>query len=275
MEGNRATRFLRSPGGPGARALRPAFVVVALLVTALLGDAGRPLSAQEDEESPDTRSTQLWLAYQAFRPLNNKRLVLHFEGRTNGPGDDAWASIDGRTRVDFYPLPWLDVYPEALLRYTEETQDLDSFQATLRGGVRFKVPSTQEVFNFERVPLQRFDFGVLLRLEWRNFFYSGGETDSSWRGRIRAEAKFPLNHKSMGEDKTVYVRGDAEAFIPLGDESPETFANRWRFRLGGGYRITFTWRVEALGIWQQSRNTLEEDFKTTEFMLSLRLRHYF
>ncbi len=202
--------------------------------------------------------------------------MLHFEGRTNTGGEDpSWASLDGRTRVNIYPLSWLDVFPEVLLRYTAEKEDLDSFQATLRGGVRFRLPSTQQIFNRERVPLQRFDLGLLLRFEWRNFFYSGGETDSSWRGRIRGEAKFPLNHKSMGEDRTVYLRGDAEAFIPLGDESPETFANRWRFRGGAGYRFGFTWRVEALGIWQQSRNTLEEDFKTTEFMLNLRLRHYF
>jgi hypothetical protein len=246
-----------------------------LLAAVLLGSAEGPLLAQEDEASPDSRSSQLWLTYQAFRPLDQKRWGLHLEGRTNGPGEDTWASLDGRTRIHFYPRAWLDVYPEVLLRYTEETEDLDSFQATLRGGVRFRVPSTQEVFNFERVPLQRLDVGLLVRLEWRNFFYSGGENDSSWRGRVRAEAKFPLNHRSMGEDRTVYLRGDAEAFIPLGDESPETFANRWRARLGGGYRFTFTWRVEALGIWQQSRNTLEEDFKTTEFMLNLRLRHFF
>jgi hypothetical protein len=200
---------------------------------------------------------------------------MHFEGRGGDFQGDAWGSLDGRVRTNFYPLTWLDLFPEFLLRYTHQTADLNSTTATLRGGVRFRVPSTAEVFNRERVPLHRFDVSGLIRLEWRNFFYSNGDRDSSWRTRARFEGRFPLNHVSMGTDNTVYLRGDAEAFFPLGEEAGETFANRWRFRGGAGYRFSYSWRVEVLGIWQKSRNTLEDDFETTEFMLNLRLRHYF
>ena len=235
-----------------------------------------PASAQEGDETPEEVGGQLWLTFQAFKPMNKKQWVSHFEGRSNGDqGAATWFSLDGRTRVNFYPRPWLDLFPEILLRYTQQREDLNSFTVNVRGGVRFRVPSTQEIFNRERVPLQRFDVSVLLRLEWRNFFYGRGIHDSSWRARGRAEVRVPLNHDNMGVDRTVYLRGDAEVFLPLGDESPETFANRWRFRGGAGYRINFSWRVEALGIWQRSRNTFQDDFRTTELMLNLRLRHFF
>ncbi len=256
-------------------------LVFGVLLTILGTLAPAPhLYAQEDQEgsTEDTSTGQLWLTYQALRPLGNKRWVLHLQGRTNGPAtNSSFASIDGRTRINFYPEPWLDVFPEVLLRYTEEQVDLNSFQVTVRGGIRLKVPSTADLFNREQVPLQRWDLALLTRLEWRNFFYTGGEHDSSWRGRLRLELKVPLNHSSMGEDQTVYARTDAEAFIPLGSESPETYANRWRIRLGAGYRFTFGWRVEALGIVQRSRNTIDEDFESmdTEYMLDLRLRHFF
>ena len=99
------------------------------------------------------------------------------------------------------------------------------------------------------------------------------EPPDVWEGRL--EAKFPINRANLGIDNVVYLRGDAEVFVPLGDDAPETFGNRWRMRLGGGYRFSFPWRIEVLGIWQRSRNTLEDDFGTTQFMLDLRLRHYF
>jgi hypothetical protein len=238
--------------------------------------AAAPVVAQDASEEPDKTSGQLWLTFRTLKPLENKQWVMHFDARTNGnQGARTFASLDARTRVNFYPLSWLDLSPEIVLRYAHQREDLNTFTATPRVGVRFRLPHVQRVLNRERVPLRRFDFAVLLRLEWRNVFYGDGISNSSWRARARAEGKVPLNHENMSVDKTVYLRGDAEAFIPLGDETPETFASRWRFRAGAGYRFSFAWRIEALGIWQTSRNTLEDDFGTTEFVLNLRLNHYF
>ncbi len=236
-----------------------------------------PALAQDGEEpSASVTDNQLWLTFQTFRPMNDKQWVLHFEGRTNGNQDvGQFGSVDARTRMNFYPTAWLDVFPEVVARYTVENDDVNSTMVNLRGGLRFRVPSTQRIFNRERVPLQRFDFGVLFRLEWRNFFYQDGSHDSAWRSRGRVEARFPVNRKSLSADRTLYLRGDAEVFVPIGEEAAETFADRWRFRAGLGYRFTFPWRVEAFAIWQRSRDTLESGFESTEFIVNLRLRHYY
>jgi hypothetical protein len=265
-------------GGPIAAAAPFLALLVLACIVPLHGQGVDPgdQTEREAEEAPPTVSRQLWLTFQAFKPIGPRQFVLHAEARTNTAGDDGdWASVDVRGRTNFYPTPWLDVFPELLLRYTHEAEDVSSFATTLRGGLRVQFPNTEALFNRERVPLGRFDFAGLLRLEWRHFWYTGGETDTSWRARARAEARFPVNRASLGADDLFYLRGDAEIFLPLDDETPETFANRWRFRMGGGYRFSFPWRIEALGIWQRSRNTIEEDFETTEFMLNLRLRHYF
>ena len=216
---------------PSARTL---LRLVFLCAAATLMAAPTAAGAQESEESTAT-STQVWGTFQVFKPLWDKQLVMHFEGRTGGFEGDAWGSLDGRARVNFYLLPWLDVFPELLLRYTHQTAELNSTTATVRGGVRFGVPNTAQVFNRERVPLQRFDFSVLIRLEWRNFFYSNGDYTSDWRTRVRLEGRFPINHVSLGADNNVYLRGDEEVFFPIGEEAGETFAKP---HAGGGNQGT-------------------------------------
>jgi hypothetical protein len=52
-----------------------------------------------------------------------------------------------------------------------------------------------------------------LRLEWRNFDYSGDQPDSSTlRLRNRVELLYPLNRPRIGDDGALYVPGDAEWF---------------------------------------------------------------
>ena len=160
--------------------------------------AAAPLVAQDASEDPDETDAQLWLTFRAIKPLENKQWVMHFDGRTNGnPGANTFASLDARTRVNFYVLSWLDLYPEILLRYTHQREDLNTFSTILRGGVRFRLPHVQRVLNRERVPLRRLDSAVLLRLEWRNVFSDDGINNSSWRARGRLEARFPLNRENM------------------------------------------------------------------------------
>ena len=259
---------------PIRRGVVPRFAALAGVFIGLA--AAAPVVAQDAAEGPDEAGAQLWLSFKAVRPLNNKQWVLRFDARTNGDdGANTFASLGGRTGFNFYPLPWLDLFPEVWLKYTDRREDPNTFTTTLRGGVRFRLPHVQRAIDRERVPLQRFDLAVLLRLEWRNALSEGGRSGDSWRARGRIEAKFPVNHRNISVDKTLYIRSDAEVFVPVFGESPELFANRFRVRAGAGYRVSFSWRIEALGIWQTSRTTFEDDFDSNEFMLMVRLHHYF
>ena len=116
----------------------------------------------------------------------------------------------------------------------------------------------------------------LVRVEYRNFFYSGGDTDydSTVRFRNRLEFQLPLNKPRMTEDGARYLLADWEWFIPL-DDPNERFANRQRIRAGLGYRRSFNWRYELLYLWTRSRNTLDEGFGTTENIIDIRVKRLF
>jgi hypothetical protein len=217
---------------------------------------------------------QLWMTFRAMVPRWSRRIVFRGDVRGSAGGDDPFYSVDGRIGTNFYPLSWMDVYPEMQLRRTHETEGVDNTMLDVSGGLRFQLPVTQISYR-DRAPLHRLHASTFLRAEWRYFWYTGGTRDSSWRLRARAAGLFSINHAQMGTDQTLHAQGDAEVFVPLGDEPSERYANRWRFRGGLGYRFNFAWRALLLGIVQRSRNTIDQPFTTTTFMLSLGVDRYF
>ena len=46
-------------------------------------------------------------------------------------------------------------------------------------------------------------------------------------------------------------------------------------RAGIGYRRSLNWRFEALYIWTRSRDTTEDDFRTSDNILNLRVKRVF
>ena len=78
----------------------------------------------------------------------------------------------------------------------------------------------------------------------------------------------------MTDDDVRYLLADWEWFIPL-DDPEERFANRQRVRAGIGYRRSLNWRFEALYIWTRSRDATDEDFRTSDHIMNLRVKRVF
>ena len=113
-------------------------------------------------------------------------------------------------------------------------------------------------------------------MESRSFVYfgSGSGSESSWRIRNRLEFLVPLNNERISDDGARYLLADWEWFVPLEDQE-ERFANRQRIRTGLGYRRSFHWRFEALYIWTRSRNTIADDFTTSDNIIDIRVKRLF
>ena len=168
---------------------------------------------------------------------------------------------------------WFDMVGELMVGRTNQTDDLDSTELTPRIGFRLHLLSNlrQQIVKEQR-PKRRLVLRDLLRLEWRNLYYSTDKADSSTvRLRNRLESLWPINRPRITDNGVAYLNADWEWFIPF-DDPDERFANRQRVRAGLGYRRSFAWRFEAMYVWNRSRNTVDEPFTSTDHAIDLTMK---
>jgi hypothetical protein len=112
-----------------------------------------------------------------------------------------------------------------------------------------------------------------LRLEQRNFQnLETKDWTQEYRPRIRAESLIPINKKSYFEDKLWYGIMDVEWLFKTNIE--ERFANRFRWRTGIGYRLSYNFRFEFIYMLQLSRNTIEDNFESNDNIFRFRVKQY-
>jgi hypothetical protein len=188
-------------------------------------------------------------------------------------GDPGWATLDVTPSLEYSRGQWFDVVTEMLVGRTHQTDDLDSSELTPRIGFRLHLLSNlRHELVRERRPRRRLVLRDLLRLEWRNLYYSTDKPDSSSvRLRNRFESFWPVNRSRITDNGASYLTADWEWFMPL-DDPDERFANRQRIRAGIGYRHSFAWRFEARYVWNRSRNTLDEPFTSTDHAVELTMK---
>lgn len=255
-------------------------VVVAILfalTTAL------PINAQEPEP-PNDISEQLWLNLILARPISEKLYFeIDIEHVREVSGQDRFRYIYGTGMVEYYAKPWLDLTAELVAGRNRLPFDEKSIEASVRLGTRFHLGNNvfwawlPKKSRPEILPDKKYNFGVLLRYEYRNFWYSTDRpstSDARLRGRF--EFKVALNKPNLATDGVWYLMADLEGFVPLGsNEAAELFATKARARLGIGYRWNYTWRFEILAQRDRARETLEDEIGVEAHMIDLRVKWFF
>ncbi len=152
---------------------------------------------------------------------------------------------------------------QAVFSYTAQTESYNTFEVR-------PILGTKLYFT----PNRRIQTRLLIRLEQRNFKnLEDGEWTNTFRPRIRAEIIAPINRKTIYEDKMWYAIVDAEALF-TDNEINERFANKFRLRLGVGYRLNYSYRFEFIFMNQQSRTGTDEDLTTSDNIFRFRVKHY-
>ena len=150
------------------------------------------------------------------------------------------------------------------LSYTNQTESYNTFEARAMIGTRiFITPNSRVVTR------------LLLRFEQRNFKnLDTDEWETTYRPRGRAEVLVPINGKTLYEDNLWYAIADAEVFLAVDDDVDERFANRYRLRIGVGYRLSYSSRFELIYMNQHSKNAITESFESTDNIIRFRFKHY-
>jgi hypothetical protein len=241
-----------------------------------------PIQSNAQESSPEA-SKQLWANLILSRPKSeNLYFEYDIEGARQVSGGEPWRYLYGTGLVEYYPSRFIDLTGELSTGFTKQSATEDSFEATVRLGVRLHLIT--QIFNSalvkevrpERMSGKKVGISVLSRIEYRNFWYSGDRPsfdDLRWRNRL--EFKFALNEPSLATDGVWYLMADGEYYTPIGDdESAERFATKYRLRLGIGYRLNYDWRFEVVAMRDEARETLEDEIEVDAYILDLRLKWF-
>jgi hypothetical protein len=241
-----------------ARVVTLVFVLLALAVTAAM-------ALDEGSSGP---STQVWANVTLGKSRSDTTyLELDIEPKWQVSEGEQWRNIDFTPLVERYPTDWLDLTAEATVGNTRQRDGLDTIEITPRIGARFHLFAKMAPYlpgipglKYERLPRRRFGVATLVRVEWRNFFYSD-ETPNAheWRARLRLEGKLALNHGTLAEDGTLYGIGDVEYYQPLSEDIDERYVNKVRCRLGLGYRFSSRTKLELLYIRDWNRDSPDEE----------------
>ena len=211
-----------------------------------------------------SNSTQFWAEYMVNYPFANSwnvELATSYSTQFESP---TWKSFDVQVTPEYSITHNIDVMGALYAAKTFQYKSLSSSEFRQMIGTRIHFTPNRRVLT-----------RLLIRYEFRTLNYEEtGTSESSNRTRIRAEALFPINRKSMYEDKLWYGLTDLEAFIVSDQNVRERYANRYRFRLALGYRLSYTWRFELMYTLQQSLNTITGSEPTTDSIFRLRVKHF-
>jgi hypothetical protein len=208
-------------------------------------------------------TTQFWWDATYYRPFAVSFRKILSVGTRHLLGSNDWNKIFVKPSVEWYPTPFVDVMAELVYLNTKQTNDINTVE--LRPDIGFRL-------NFYQ---QRWILRTNTRFELRNVRYMEiGEVERTLRFRSRVEVVYPITNPSHRDPKTLYGLTDFEVFADLaGDEIDERFSNRTRFRLGAGWRQDLEWRLELVYTFQNSRNTLGEEFSTSDNIIRVRLKY--
>lgn len=206
---------------------------------------------------------QLWYEYMLNYPFANSFNLENAFTYSTLLGTPKWRAFDYSAALEWSINQNVDLIGQAVISYTQQNETNNTLELRPIIGTRLYF-----------TPNKRIQTRLLIRAEQRNF--QNVET-KEWsqvaRPRIRGEVIIPINRKSIYEDKLWYAMTDIEWLYNIEDVE-ERFANRFRWRIGGGYRLTYNMRFEFLYMLQLSRNQIGEEFDTSDNIFRFRVKQY-
>jgi len=173
-----------------------------------------------------------------------------------------------RPSVRYRAKPWFTVHGGIRFFKTFFDGDDDTFEIGPWQGLRFTWPK-----------IGNYAISHYFRLEERMIWQTQGDSDFDFnlRGRYQLGVRSP-NFDVLFKNG-VYLLGSVELFWNLEDNFTDNFANRIRYDMGVGTKVSDAWRVQLHYVLQDGR-AIEDDFfrdpfDSDEHILRLRLFYTF
>jgi Protein of unknown function (DUF2490) len=208
-------------------------------------------------------NAQLWFEHMMNYPFANSFNLENAVVYSTLLHTPRWRALDYSPTLEYSLTPHIDLTLGATFSYTLQSEDYNTFE--IRPVIGTKIYITQK---------GRLHTRVLLRLEQRNIQnLDTDEWETALRPRARIEGLMAINKKTFFEDNLWYGIADTEWFFTT-DDVDERFANRFRVRVGLGYRLNYSSRFEFIYMNQQSKNAIDDVEYTSDNIFRFRYKHY-
>lgn len=210
-----------------------------------------------------SQNSQLWLEYMLNYPFANSFNIENAFVYSTLFDSPRWRAFDYSPTLEYSLTQNIDLTVGGTFSFTAQTDDYNTFEIRPVIGTRIHL-----------TPNKRVLLRAYVRVEQRNFLnLDTDEWEQTLRPRVRLESLIPINKKTYFEDKLWYGIVDVEWLFAV-DDVEERFANRFRARLGIGYRLDYSSRFEFIYMNQQSKSGIDEDFSSSDNILRIRFKHY-
>jgi len=207
---------------------------------------------------------QLWLDYQLDYPFANKYLFEVSAAYQTLLTEDRWRSVSLGPTFEYALFTRLELTAELPMAYTVQQEGTTSFELAPLIGFRLHITQNKRVDSRFIVRYQQRYFRQIEEDDW----------DTSNRVRLRGELWISINRPNLFNDKLWYSFLDYEGFTVLDEQLEERYANRWRARIGLGYRLNYKNRFEIAYTVVSFRNELEGDVTRDDNVIQLRYKMF-
>jgi hypothetical protein len=212
------------------------------------------------------QSTQIWADYTLNLPFANNKYLFSTElaYHTDISKESKWREIEVDPIIQWTINHRIDIMFSFKGCVTRQAKEYSTEELRPSLGLRYHF-----------IPHRRIQLRGFFLFEQRNLYHNESSTWShSLRSRFHVESLFPINRKTMSENKLWYGLADAEAFWVMDNQLEERYSNQMRLRAGIGYKSSHSWRFEILYTSQLSRNNLDQNFQETSNIFRFRLKHF-
>ena len=217
-------------------------------------------SAAQDDVIQEEEFREFWTDISLLFPISEKINIGGDAGIRGTFTNNVWRQFYIRPQIHYELLP--------LLSLTGGIASFNTFNDDIGNVYEFRI------FQDADLSWPKFKWvGIFhrLRLEQRFLNYQDDiESDFSFRGRYLIGGR-STNFSLFGGEKDFFGMAMFEPFFPLGKDVTEVLANRTRWYVALGYKVSENLRIELHYIAQRSNLLSIDDLKTTESIFRFRV----
>ena len=174
-------------------------------------------------------------------------------------GTPTWREVTLDVGAERSLTPAVDLIGYAYLIHTNQFNDINTTEYRFRlGGQPF----------FRLRP--RWFLQTRVVYEGRFIHYQGGTNEFTQRLRVRLFSRITIRKRTEYIPGAVYLRGDAEGYVPIGDKANERYFDKVQFRLGAGFRLSRHDQMELDFVSRASQTTFGLDHDNADGIIELR-----